>query len=368
MIFVENVSINALQADGLNKNSYSEMRGSINIYCAIFCSFISIFLISCKSRHKLQQEMLLMGTRVEIIALGNNRAALQKAVSHAFQEIKRIERIMSEWDDGSEVSAINRNAGLRPVKISGELIDILNKSIQISKATNGAFDITWLPLKDLWNMDEKLSRLPSDAEIKHIINIIGYEYLKLNNRESTAYLNKAQMKIGLGAIAKGYAVDKSATVMKKAGINNFLINAGGDIYASGLNENAPWEVGIKAPNSNNDIITSININNEAIATSGVYEKYIIINDRKYSHIINPRTGHPSASDIKSISVIAGTCTLADAWATALLVMGTEKALAMVDSRSEIEAFIIDDKGNHHISTGINGRLNDKISTNILLAK
>ncbi len=275
-----------------------------------------------------------LGTYVEIKIEKTPQS--QKIIEEAFLKIRELERKMSIFNPESEISLINKN---KKGRISSETKEVILKAIKISKLTDGAFDITCKPLLDLYRKAPERNFPPSEMEIKRTLKYIGWKKLRI---DGNILKLKRGMEIDLGGIAKGFIVDKIAEFLKKNGIKNGLINAGGDIYCFGLNpEGEYWKIGIRDPKNREKIIEVIKVSEKGIATSGDYERYIKIKGEKFSHIVNPRTGKTVQNFPVSVTVIASDCTTADGLATGCFVLGVRKGLELLNKLRNTEGFIVD---------------------------
>jgi thiamine biosynthesis lipoprotein len=286
-----------------------------------------------------------MGSRFEITVVANHTEQANEYIEMAIAEITRIERLISSWDDQSQTSAINRNAGIKPVKVNRELFDLIARAINISKLTDGAFDISYASMDKIWKFDGSMLEMPSKEAIAASVAKVGYQNIELNADSTTVFLKHTGMKIGFGAIGKGYAADKAKALLMSKGVTSGIINASGDMTTWGKQPNGnEWKVAITNPMDKNKVFALLPITNGAVVTSGNYEKYVNFNGQRYSHIIDPRTGYP-ATGIISVTVFAPKAELADALATSVFVMGIEAGLDRVNQLPQIECIIIDDKGN-----------------------
>lgn len=293
-----------------------------------------------------------MGSRFEITAFADNQQLADEGVRNGIAEIRRIESFLSEYNENSEVSLINKNAGIQAVKVDIELFRIIERCIKISELTDGAFDITWASSGSLWKFDGSQITIPSDEEIGAILSIIGYRNIILNSADTSVLLKNKGMKIGFGAIGKGYAANKARDVMINTGIESGIVIAGGDLITWGKQDSdKPWTIGIANPVSPNHAIAWINIQEGAVVTSGNYEKYIIIDNTTYTHIIDPRTCRP-VRGLQSVTIICPDAELADALATAVFVMGKDEGLFFINQLKGIECIIIDDSDQISTSDGI----------------
>jgi FAD:protein FMN transferase len=293
-----------------------------------------------------------MGNRFQISAVASKKAFADKCIGAAIHEIQRIEKLLTTYNDDSETALINKNAGIEPVSVSTETFNIIERSIRISGITQGAFDITYGSVdKRLWNFDSNMKELPDKETARKMVRLINYRNILLNKEKSTVFLKESGMRIGFGGIGKGYAAEKAKQVMKEMGIESGIVNASGDLATWGYQPNGkPWTIGIVDPNAKVKVFSYLNITDMAIATSGNYEKYIIVNGKKYSHTINPRTGLP-VRGIKSVTIISPNAEIADAMTTPVMIMGIKAGLDMINQIRDIEAIIIDDddkiyKSNH----------------------
>ena len=286
-----------------------------------------------------------MGSRFDITVIATDSVAANKHIDTAITEIKRIEKLISSWDANSQTSEINRNAGIKPVKVDAELFQLIERSIGISKLTDGAFDISYASMDNIWKFDGSMKQMPSSAEITASVEKVGFQNIILNKENSTVFLKLKGMKIGFGAIGKGYAADKAKDLLISKGVLSGIINASGDMNTWGKQPNGKeWKVAITNPMDKNKVFAFLPISNGAVVTSGNYEKYVKFNAKQFSHIIDPRTGYPS-SGIISVTVFAPKAELADALATSVFVMGQEAGLDRINQLPKIECIIIDDKGN-----------------------
>tara|TARA_B110000285_G_scaffold198463_1_gene230935 strand:- start:1853 stop:2749 length:897 start_codon:yes stop_codon:yes gene_type:complete len=293
-----------------------------------------------------------MGSRFDITVVANDSIQANKYIDTAVAEISRIEKLISSWDDNSQTSEINRNAGAKPLKVDKELFNLIERAIGISKLTDGAFDISYASMDRIWQFDGSMTVMPSEKEIKSSVEKIGYQNIVLDKKNSTVFLKLEGMKIGFGAIGKGYAADKAKTLLISKGVPSGIINASGDMNTWGKKpNNEDWKVAITNPMNKNKVFALLPITNGAVVTSGNYEKYVNFNGKRYTHIIDPRTGYPSTGII-SVTVFAPKAELADALATSVFVMGKEAGLDRINQLPKIECIIIDDKGNITKSTNI----------------
>ncbi|NDE10359.1 MAG: FAD:protein FMN transferase [Chitinophagia bacterium] len=296
---------------------------------------------------------LLMGNQFEISAVSDNEENANKCINAGIEEIKRIEKLLTTFHDSSETNSINRNAGIEAVKVSEEIFNLIERSIRISSITQGAFDITYGSIdKSLWNFDTQMNSLPDKDTAKEMVRLINYQNIVLDRENTTVFLREKGMRIGFGGIGKGYAAEKAKNIMQQLGIASGIVNASGDLTTWGFQPNGEeWTVGIANPNISGEVFSYLKISGLAVATSGNYEKYIMIDGKKYSHTIDPRTGLP-VTGIKSVTIITKNAEIADAMATPVTIMGVKAGLHMINQMKDIEVVIIDDHDKIHHSTNI----------------
>ena len=295
----------------------------------------------------------LMGNRFEFTVIAENKEIGNQAIEQAITEVKRIEELLSTFKTSSQVNEINDQAGIKPVKVDREVLQLISRANKISAITDGAFDITYGSIdKSLWNFDLKMTSLPDQETALKTVDLINYHHVLINDEECTVMLKNKGMRIGFGGIGKGYAADKAKQILQNLGIKSGIVNAAGDLITWGeqLNGSA-WTIGIADPEQSNRPFSSLNISNMAIATSGNYEKFVIIDGKRYSHTIDPKTGLP-VSGIKSVSIICPSAELADALATPVVVMGVKVGLNLINQLKHVECVIIDDHDKLYTSKNI----------------
>lgn len=300
-----------------------------------------------------QQSMKLMANRFEISVVAENETWANARIAEAVNEIKRIEKLLTTFSDDSQTNLINRNAGIAPVKVDREVFNIIERSIRISQLTQGAFDITYGSIdKKLWNFDQQMTSLPDPHTAKQMVRLINYRNVILDNDNCTIFLKEAGMRIGFGGIGKGYAAECAKQVMLQNGVTSGIVNASGDLTAWGYQPNGkPWTIGIANPDNAYQSFSHLEITDMAVATSGNYEKFVIIDGKKYSHTINPRTGLP-VTGIKSVTIISPNAEIADAMATPVTIMGIEVGLNMINQIKGLGCIIIDDNNRIYTSKNI----------------
>ena len=299
----------------------------------------------------------LMGSRFDITVNAVNQKQADSFIDTAVKEISRIEKIISSWDPNSQTSAINNNAGIVPVHVSDELFELIERAIALSSLTDGAFDVSYASMDRIWRFDGSMTDMPSAASIQSSVSKVGFKNIVLDPENKTVFLKSKGMKIGFGAIGKGYAADKAKALLISKNVSGGIINASGDLNVWGTQTNGTaWDVALTNPMNKNKVFALFPLDNSAVVTSGNYEKYVTFNDTRYSHIIDPRTGYP-ATGIISVTVFAPLAELADALATSIFVMGKEVGINRIEQLPNIECIIIDEDGTITASSGIT--LNNK---------
>lgn len=296
----------------------------------------------------------LMGNSFEITLVADNETWANEKLHLAVEEIKRIEKLLTTFNESSQTNQINQQAGVAPVKVDPEVFQLIERSIKISSITDGAFDITYGSIdKKLWNFDQTMTTLPSVNVAKSMVRLINYQNIILNKEACTVMLKEAGMRLGFGGIGKGYAAEMAKALLLKQGVKSGIVNASGDLTTWGNQPNGkPWTIGIVDPDHKKQPFSYLDVTNMAVATSGNYEKYVMIEGVKYSHTINPKTGLP-VTGIKSVTIISPNAEIADAMATPVTIMGIKAGLNMINQINYLGCIIIDDHNQIYTSKNIN---------------
>jgi len=329
-------------------------------YKAYLLPFLLLcMLLSSCSANRLsayKKSKALLDTFVTITVVATSQDMADKAIEDAFDIIEKFGDLVNFYSDKSELSAINRNAGIREVRVSPETLDIIEKALFVSEKSGGAFDPTIGPEIKLWDFLKKVK--PSDAEIRKNLPLVNYKNIIIDRTKSTVFLSRRNMLLDLGGIAKGFAADLAVQSLKQKGISSGLVAVAGDIKAFGLKpDKKPWIVGIKNPRqkSNDDeIIARVPLSDKAISTSGDYERYFIMDGKRFHHLLIPKSGYP-ANTCQSVSVIADQGVMTDAFSTAFFVLGPERGLGLAKEMG-MDVMIIDSKGALHTTPGLQGKL------------
>ncbi|MBI5562647.1 MAG: FAD:protein FMN transferase [Deltaproteobacteria bacterium] len=333
------------------------MRLERTTLVSLILLLLSLAGASAANADNVKKGATVMGTGLELTLNVTDPAAVEPAFAAVVAEMSRIEAMMSEWRDGSPVSLINRNAGKRPVQVPDELFKVIAAAQQVSAISNGAFDISWAAMRGLWNFAEGQERIPSDEEINKARRLIDYRKIELDEKKKTVYLKEPGMAIGLGGIAKGYAVDMAMQTLYKMGVRNAIVKAGGDMRVQGVSDAGPWEIGVKHPREKGRLIAKLKLSGVSISTSGDYERFFIKDGVLYHHIMDPKTGRP-ATGAQSVTILAPDTMTTDALSTAIFVMGPDEGMKLVERLNGVEAVIVDAQGRVHASSGIDLNLPD----------
>jgi thiamine biosynthesis lipoprotein len=302
-----------------------------------------------------------MGTHLGFAAYTTptvDAAKAKEAFSTAIAEIRRIEALMTTWRPDSEISRINAAAGKAPVVVSEETLQIIKDAIHTSEISEGTFDITFQTLHGLWKFDEDLDpHPPAEKDVKARLAFVGYKNILVDDAKKTVMLAKKETQIGLGGIAKGYAVDKAVAVLDKVGLTSFFVQAGGDLFARGKKpDGADWQAGIRDPRGpENKYFAKLSLSDHAFSTAGDYERSYIVGGKRYHHIIDPRTGYP-ATACRSVTIWAPSALVADEIDDAVFILGPKKGLELVESLDGVAAVVVDEKNNVWVSKRLQGKL------------
>jgi thiamine biosynthesis lipoprotein len=319
---------------------------------------LSLLLLSADvAPHVVVRTRKCMGTECEFKAFASDEDLVDRAFTRGFDEFDRIEALTTSWRPTSEVARINDAAGKKPVPVSVDTLAIIEKSLWVSGLTDGAFDITIGVYKGLWKFDEdKDGTLPDPKEVERRRKLVSWRDVIIDRKKQTVMLRRRGQAINLGGIAKGYAVDAAVKVIRAAGLHDFIVKAGGDLFAAGRKGDRAWRVGIQDPRApHGQIIFELPVTDQAFNTSGDYERYVIKDGVRYHHILDARTGFPARVS-RSVTLLAGDSFTADALDTAIFAVGPERGLKIVAGIKGLEAVIVDAKNQVHVTPGLKDRL------------
>lgn len=286
----------------------------------------------------------LMGSKFEITVVEQDSTKAEHQIDQAITEIDRIENLISEWRKETPISKVNQNAGISPVKVDSEIIQLTETALYFSKLTRGAFDISIVAMDIIWKFDDSMTELPSPQALRNSVRNVNYRDIIIDKQKSTLFLKNKGMKIGFGSIGKAYAAEKAKEILIRNGVTAGIINAAGDVATWGKQPNGePWRIGIQNPFQPDGIEAVLEMDNNAIVTSGSYEKFAEINGKRYSHIINPKTGIPSTGII-SVSVWGQDATFANGLSTSVMVLDLKKGIQLLQKFKKYQYLIITDDG------------------------
>jgi thiamine biosynthesis lipoprotein len=325
-------------------------------YIALLLSF-SIFLVACKDNTKpVEKETYMMGTIVNLKVYGKNA---EKATERAITRVEEIENKMSVNIETSEISKLNSKAGVSAEKLSADTYSVLEKAVKYSELTKGAFDPTIEPIVKLWGIGTDAERVPSEDEINEKLKLIDYKDIILDSKNSTAKLKRTSQAVDLGAIAKGYTADEIKGILLENKISSAIINLGGNIYAMGKKvDGTDWNIGIQNPlNSRGEYLGTISVSDKSIVTSGNYERFFMVGEKRYHHIFDPKSGYPSENGIISTTIISDTSIDGDVLSTSTYILGVEKAKQLIESIDGVEAIFVTDDKKIYVTSGVKETFN-----------
>lgn len=295
---------------------------------------------------------MLMGGRFEITIVAKNAKLAEQNIDTVINEISRIEALISDWKPTSQVSEVNRNAGEKPVKVDKEVFELTKRAIKLSQLTNGAFDVSFAAMDRIWKFDGSMTEMPSADAIKKSVEKVGYQNIILDSVNSTIFLSKKGMKIGFGALGEGYAANKCRDMMLAKGIKAGIVNATGDMSTWGKQPNGKkWLVGITNPFNKDSLFAAVPLYNSAVVSSGSYEKFVMFDGKRYSHIINPATGYP-ATGLSGVTVFGPDAELANGLSTSIMVLGKETGLKFINQFPKFSCIMFSDNGEIFLSDNL----------------
>jgi thiamine biosynthesis lipoprotein len=298
-----------------------------------------------------------MGAEVRVTVWTTDQAAARAATDAVFAEFDRLDALLSVWKPGSDVQRINAASGAAPVRVSADTLAVVRAAQQTSALTDGKFDITFGALSDVWKFDhDQDNRLPSDDQIAARLPHVDYQAVRVDEAAHTIALARPGVRIHLGGIGKGYAVDRAIAVLRERGLRDFLIQSGGDLYAAGQPGDRPWTLGINDPRGAPDeSFATIELRDRTLSTSGDYERFFVKDGQRYHHLLDPDTGRPARGS-RSATIVAPTATEADGLSTGVFILGPEKGMALIERLPDVEAVIVTADNRVLISSGLRGRV------------
>ena len=297
-----------------------------------------------------------MGTLLRVGVWTADEAKGNDAIEHVFREFDRLEALLSNWKNDSDVTRMNNSAGIAPVKVSQDTIAVLRIARDVSELTRGKFDITFGVLTDIWRFDHDQDNVvPARDLIEARLKRIDYKAVEVDPTAGTAFINRPGMKVHLGGIGKGYAVDRAIALLRDRGFRDFLIQAGGDLYVAGSDGGKPWKLGIADPRGNHDPFAMVQISDGTFSTSGDYERFFMKDGKRYHHILDPDFGEP-ARWCRSVTLVSNKAVMADAVAKGVFLLGPTEGMALIEELPDIEGVIVTDDNAVLISSGLKGRV------------
>lgn len=299
-----------------------------------------------------------MGSELRLTAWASNETAAVAAFDEVFRDFDRLENLMSVWRGGSDIVRLNAAAGVQPVPVSRDVREALNIARQVSEWTDGRFDVTFGALSGLWKFDyqDKDDTIPERGEVLKRLALINYRDVEVDDRAGTAFLKRKGMRVNLGGIGKGYAVDRAVEILRRRGLGDFMIQAGGDMYVGGKRGDRPWRLGIRDPRGPADrSFATLDLSNGTFSTSGDYERFFIKDGRRYSHILDVTTGEP-ARECRSVTLVTNRAVIADALAKGVFVLGPTAGMALIERLPDVEGVIVSSTNEVLVSSGLRNRL------------
>ncbi len=291
-----------------------------------------------------KRTVMLMGSRFDISIVASDSLSAERNIDTIIAEVTRIEYLISDWKPETQISEVNNNAGVRPVKVDKEVFELAKRALYFSEITNGAFDISFAAMDRIWKFDGSMTEMPTPEAIKKSVEKVGYKNIILDSVNSTIFLRLPGMKIGFGALGEGYAADKCRSMMIAKGIKAGIVNGSGDMSTWGKQPNGKdWNIGITNPFQNDKLLAVVPLHEGSVTTSGSYEKFVVFNGKRYAHIINPATGYP-ATGLTSVTVFGPSTETANGFSTSLMVLGQEKGLELLNKYPEYSCIMITDDG------------------------
>lgn len=298
-----------------------------------------------------------MGSELRVMVWTAHEVGAASASEAVFREFDRLEALMSVWRTGSDIDRLNAAAGEHPVRVSPEVRDVLRVARQVSEWTDGKFDVTFGALSGLWKFDhDQDNAIPERNVVLRQLPLVDYRALVVDEGAGTAFLQKRGMRVHLGGIGKGYAVDRAVDILRLAGFRDFMVQAGGDLYVAGRRGDRPWRVGIRDPRGPADkSFAALDLTEGTFSTSGDYERFFMKDGRRYHHILDPDLGEPAAG-CRSVTIVADNATMTDALTTGVFVMGSERGMALIEKLPHVEGVIVSSRNEVLISSGLRSRL------------
>jgi thiamine biosynthesis lipoprotein len=325
---------------------------------AVLALALSACTRSVSPAHLFERTHQTMGTELRVTVWSTDDVGAEAAVRMVFSEFDRLDAMMSVWKDGSDILRLNAAAGERAVPVSPETREVLRIAHQISEQTGGTFDVTFAALSGLWKFDyqDKDNSIPDRKEIDRRLPLVNYRDVVVDDTAGTAMLRRKGMRVNLGGIGKGYAVDRAVDILRRRGLHDFMIQAGGDMYVAGMRGDRPWRLGIRDPRGPADrVFAALDLRDGTFSTSGDYERFFMKNGVRYHHIIDLRVGEP-ARLCRSVTLVTERAVVADALAKGVFILGPDEGMALIERTPGVQGVIVSAKNEVSISSGLRSRL------------
>lgn len=321
------------------------------LFCYLF--FLTSFHATAQVTRK--RAVTLMGSRWDIVIVDRDSLSAERQIETVIAEVSRIENLISDWRPNTQISQVNQNAGIKPIKVDREVFELTKRAIQLSELTNGAFDISFAAMDRIWKFDGSMTAMPTPEAIRRSVEKVGYRNIVLDSINSTIFLKLEGMKIGFGALGEGYAADQCRKLMIAKGVKAGIINGSGDINTWGKQpDGSDWNIGITNPFEEGQVFAVVPLKQGAVVTSGSYEKFVVFNGERYAHIINPATGYP-AKGLISVTVFGPSAEKANGYSTSMMVLGPDKAQGFIKQFPDYSCIIITDAGKIYASPDLHFR-------------
>jgi thiamine biosynthesis lipoprotein len=307
--------------------------------------------------HLVQRARVSMGSELQVTAWTGDEPGAVAAFDAVFDEFDRLDRLMSVWKPGSDVVRLNTAAGDHAVPVSPDTIEVLETARQVSDWTGGKFDVTFGALSGLWKFDQDQDdRIPDPRKVAALLPLVDYRALVVDRRAGTAFLQHPGMRVHLGGIGKGYAIDRSVEILRRRGITDFMIQSGGDMFVSGHRGGRPWRLGIRDPRGPADrSFATLDLTDGTFSTSGDYERFFMHDGRRYHHILDPDLGVPAHAS-RSVTIVATRAVIADGLSTGVFILGGRAGMDLIERLPQVEGVIVTDRNEVLVSSGLRPRL------------
>jgi thiamine biosynthesis lipoprotein len=304
-----------------------------------------------------QRQHVSMGSPVELSAWTVHESEAVQAFDAAFAEFDRLDGLLSVWKEGSDVLRLNAAAGRQAVTVSPDTLEVLRQALEASDRTSGKFDVTFGALADVWKFDQDQDdSIPTPAEIAARLPLVDYHAIVLDEKAGTAFLRRAGVRVHLGGIGKGYAVDRAVSILRARGLRDFMVQSGGDLYVAGQRGDRPWRLGIRDPRGPADrSFATLDLSDSTFSTSGDYERFFMKGGVRYHHLLDPDLGQPARLS-RSVTIVAARATQADALLKGVFILGPQEGMALIERLPDVEGVIVSARNEVLVSSGLRSRL------------